>query len=115
MNAANMMILSFLLDLRGTHFYTPAALAGALSFTFVLKCCIWYSPNNLNSSKVYQMKFIHNFRNHKRKAKFNFRLYHFFPFRHYAPVYLSWKWGYPYPMATFFFFLIDPHDSLNMF
>ena len=40
--------------------------------------CLWFQLSNLSSSSTIYLKFIHKVRDHKQKAKFNFRFYHFF-------------------------------------
>lgn len=45
---------------------------------FIYMFHLWFQISSLSSSSTIYLKFIHQVRDHKQKAKFNFRLYHFF-------------------------------------
>ena len=80
---------------------------------YVCTSHIWFPLNNLRSPLTNNLKFIHKIRDHKRKAKFNFRYYHFFYAGVMSPVYFSWKQLGIHVLLTYFSILLKLIFSLT--
>jgi hypothetical protein len=65
---------------RPTLVFLPCWALGVLSFTHVCTSYIGFPLSNLSSPSANYVKFIHKVRDHKRKTKFDFRIYHLFLF-----------------------------------
>ena len=68
------------MSVRPTLVFLPCWALGVLSFTHVCTSYIGFPLSNLSSPSANYVQFIHKVRDHKRKTKFDFRIYHLFLF-----------------------------------